>query len=612
MPMPDFAFSLLTPQPPLPLHQTPLHSRASHHQVEWLIPQERFRPLARLQACLAHLPALLCDCALTPEHRIVRRIIPVFLLSLAVVSVSAQVANQAAPAASEPAPAAGPSIAQTLATYEGQNVTAVEVAGRPEFTTGQFQSSFAQQAGQPFSKDKVDLTASALKTAAKCDTVRVQVEAEANGVRVIFVLEPAVYFGIFQFPGASRFPYSRLVQVANYPIQTPFNADEVERDRQALLKFFRQEGYFQSQVSTELKIDSQHQLANVVFHVQLARKAKFGDIDLAGAAPEQTPTLTHSLETWLARLRGLAIRPGHPYHYSTVTKATEYLQSQLQKHGQLGAQVKLAGAEYHADTNRADIHFTVDGGPKTSVAVEGAHVWSWTRKSLLPVYQGIGADEESVQEGRQALMSYFQAKGFFDVQVAAQMKKDKSGNAIVYRITKEKKHKVADVTVSGNTQLPGSQLTPHLSVKKSHLFSPGDFSDRLVRSSIDNLTAVYRSEGFSSVKIESSVVNRGGDIQVSFRVTEGPRDIVNSIVIDGDRTFPQSSFAPQGLKLAAGQPYSQSHVEADRANIISHYLQAGYLVASFRETATEVSKSDPHHINVVYHIDEGPKIDAAT
>jgi outer membrane protein assembly factor BamA len=316
------------------------------------------------------------------------------------------------------------------------------------------------------------------------------------------------------------------------------------------------------------------------------------------------------LQTLLALARGSAIRPGHNYHYSTLTKAIQYLQSQLQKQGRLGAQVTLAGAEYHADTNRADIHFSVDPGPKTAVAIEGAHVWSWTRKSLLPVYQGIGADDESMEEGRQALLSYFQAKGFFDVKVDAQLKKEKTDNSILYQITKEKKHKVTAVTASGNTQLPGSELTPHFAVEKSHLFSPGKFSDRLVRSSVKNLTAVYQSEGFSSVKVASSVVNRGGDVQVSFRVTEGPRDIVNSIVIDGDDTFPESKFAPRGLKLAAGQPYSQSHVEADRANIIVHYLEAGYLTSSFRETAAEVSKADPHHINVVYHIYEGPKVDA--
>ena len=49
-------------------------------------------------------------------------------------------------------------------------------------------------------------------------------------------------------------------------------------------------------------------------------------------------------------------------------------------------------------------------------------------------------------------------------------------------------------------------------------------------------------------------------------------------------------------------------MEADRASIVANYLKAGYLTSSFRETATEVSKNDPHHINVVYHIYEGPRV----
>jgi outer membrane protein assembly factor BamA len=125
---------------------------------------------------------------------------------------------------------------------------------------------------------------------------------------------------------------------------------------------------------------------------------------------------------------------------------------------------------------------------------------------------------------------------------------------------------------------------------------------------VNNLKAVYQSEGFSSVQVASSVANRGGDIVVEFRVTEGPRDVVNTLTIQGNDTLAPAQFAPGGLKVAAGQPYSQAHVEADRASIVANYLKTGYLNSSFRETATEVSKDDPHHINVVYHIYEGPKV----
>jgi outer membrane protein assembly factor BamA len=509
-----------------------------------------------------------------------------------------------------PANAATP--AQILSSYEGQNVTAIEVAGRPQSAASEFEPLFVQKPGEPFSIDKVNGTLAALKASGKAQEVRVQVDAEADGVRVLFILEPAVYFGIFQFPGAERFSYARLVQVANFQAQTPFNAADVERDRQALITFFRQQGYFQAKVDGEVKLDSAKGLANIVFHCQLERAAKFGVLDIAGESAEETATLGHSLQTLVARVRGAAIRPGRSYHYSALTKATQYLQSQLAKKGRLEARVTLAGAEFHADTNRADIHFTVQPGTVSTVKIEGAHIWNWTRKALLPVYQGVGVDEESVEEGRQALISHFQAKGYFDAKVDAQLKTEASGKTVLYQISKEKKHKVATVELSGNSKLPASELTPHIAVRKGHLFSPGDFSQQLLRSSVNSLKAVYQSEGFSSAQVASSVTNRGGDIHVQFRVTEGPRDVVNSLTIQGNDTLSAAQFAPDGLKVTAGQPYSQAHVEADRTNIVAHYLQAGYLNSSFRETATEVSKDDPHHINVVYQIYEGPKVMAGS
>lgn len=495
-----------------------------------------------------------------------------------------------------------------FSSYEGQNVDSIEIAGQPQLKTAEFEGSLEQKAGQPFSKDKVNQTADALKAATKFQNVRIQVDPDAKGVRILMILEPAVYFGVFQFPGAVQFPYSRLLQVANYPIQTPYNAAEVERDRQALLNFFRQEGYFKATVDSKLEVDQPHAIANVVFTTKLGQRAKFGDVIIAGIPNDEQHKLEDSLKGLLARAKQEAVRPGKTYHHSTLGRATQYLQAELEKKGLLGAQVTLAGAEFHADTNRADIHFQVNPGPKVKVDVEGARLWSWDKKKLLPMYQGVGVDDETLQEGKRALTSYYQSKGYFDVKVDAQLTHGANSSTVVYRIAKEKKHKVEDVKVTGNQQLKSSELTPHIAVQKKHLLSHGTFSEDLVRSSVKNLKAVYESEGFSDVQVVPTVTNHGGDIDVTFAVTEGPRDIVSSLTIEGADTFPASQYAPQGLKVVAGQPYSAAHVSADRATIVSNYLRAGYLTSTFRETATSVSKNDPHQINVVYHIYEGPRV----
>jgi outer membrane protein insertion porin family len=531
-----------------------------------------------------------------------------FLLCLVIwmacIPVSAQGSSQSA----DQMPKTSPATTQMLSSFEGQNISSIEIAGQPESRTPQFSSFFVQHAGEPFFLEKIDQTITALKASTRFKEVQLQVDPEENGVRILLILEPAVSFGIFRFPGAEQFAYSRLVQVANYPPRAPYNANDVEKDRQSLLTFFREEGYFQGKVEPETQVDAKHALANVIFHVSLNRRAAFGNVVFSGATQEETAKLDKALQMLWARGRGAAIRPGKAYRRSTLTRAVKYLQSRLEKQGRLSAQVKLIGAEYHPDTNRADIHFDLQPGPMIRVQVTGAHLFSWTRKSLLPVYQGIGVDEESVQEGQQALVSYFQTKGFFDVKVDAQSSKDKTGDTIVYQISKGKKHKVIDVKLTGNAQVASEQLAPQIRVQKSHLFSPGKFSEKLVRDSAKGLQAVYESEGFSSAQVTSKVQNQDGDITVSFQVKEGPRDIVNSLQIEGADTFPEAKFAPDGLKLGVGKPYSQALVEADRANIVAHYLKAGYLTSSFRQTATLVSKHDPHHINVVYHIYEGPQV----
>jgi outer membrane protein insertion porin family len=515
---------------------------------------------------------------------------------------------QAAAAKRTPQDSNTPPAEQILSSYEGQAVTTVEIAGRPDLKSSQFEAQLAQKAGQPFAREKVTASASALKATGHFQDVRIQVEPEAKGLRVLFVLEPAVYYGIFTFPGAERFPYSRLIQVSNYTSQAPYDASTVERDRQRMLRFFQQEGYFQAQVTTSLQTDSKHGVVNVVFQSTLNRKAKFGQVNIEGVSPSQQKDLHDQLTGPMARLRGAAIRPGKTYKRNTLKKATSRLESHLQGNGYLAAQVKLSGAEYHADSNRAEIHFDANAGTKTKVEVSGAHLWPWTKKSLLPEYQGVGVDPEIVQEGEQALSSYYQKKGYFNVKVTSDTTGDDKLRTVIYHVTKGKKHSVTAVHLTGEQQLKAEDLTPHIAVQKKHFLSHGQFSDQLVRASIKNLKGVYQSQGFSSVQVTSNVKNEDGDIEVTFHVTEGPRDIVNSLAIQGANTFPESQFAPKGLKVAAGQPYSQAKVQADRAGIMANYFKAGYLTASFRETAAEASKNDPHHINVVYHIYEGPRV----
>ena len=505
-------------------------------------------------------------------------------------------------------PQTSPQLQQMLSSYEGQTVTSIEIAGEPEATTATFAGLLQQRAGQPFAIRKVNASIAALKQTGKFTDVQLQIYPEATGVRVLLVLHPAIYFGLFEFPGAEKFSYSRLIQVTNYPPEAAYNDHDVRRATENLLTFLRQHGYFHAQVDPETQIDRAHRLANIVFHVTLGRQAKFGVVDIQGAPPAETAELQKQLKGIWARLRGSAIHPGKTYRYKTLTNATRYLQGELQKKNWLAAKVTLQGAEYIAATNRANIHYQVHTGPILHVKIEGAHLWSWDKKSLLPVYQGAGVNPELVQEGRQSLRAYFEGKGYFNAKVDSSFQKAQSGDTIVYSIDKGKKYKVTAVRLVGNTSIASNKLLPQITVEKAHFFSRGKYSKPRAQASARNLTAVYQANGFSKAAVTPAVTQNGTNLSILFHVSEGPRQVVHSLQIEGANTLAQAEYAPKGLRLAAGQPYSEQHIADDRKTIIANYLERGYLTASFRETARAVSPRQPDAINVVYHIYEGPRV----
>ncbi|HEX7959577.1 MAG TPA: POTRA domain-containing protein, partial [Terriglobales bacterium] len=533
-------------------------------------------------------------------------------IAVALLLISLGMRGQTGPTATpEQAPKTAPQVKQVLPSYEGQRVTTVELAGQPELNPQALLPLVPQRAGEPFSQSKVDASLEALQKKGGFQTVELEIRPDPDGVRVLFVLQPAIYYGIFEFPGAlDRFAYSRLLQVANYPPRGAYTSVDVADAQRALETYFQRSGFFLAEVRPEVQVDKVHGLANVIFHTTLNRRAKFGHVEISGTTPEETGHLQKVLRSWRARLRGSAIREGKSYSLKTLQNATQYLENDLMKRDHLAGEVKLIGANYDPQTNRADVHFNVTPGPLVHVKVEGAHLWSWTRRRLLPLYQQVGLDPELIQEGRQNLISHFQSKGFFEVKVTTQVQQQPNGQTVLYQITKGPRHKVKEVNIAGNQHISDEELRPVLKVSKARFFSRGQYSEKLVRTSVNNLRRVYQANGFSSVQVTPQVEDRNGNLAVTFRVDEGPQDIVETLRLEGN-TVPEAQLAPQGLRLAPGQPYSTKRVDDDRSQIMAQYLRFGFLNATFRPTAKQVG-NDKHRLEVVYTINEGPRVETAT
>ncbi len=503
-----------------------------------------------------------------------------------------------------PTPTDTSSVKRTeLLSYEGQTVSSVELAGRPDLNAGEYTELIAQRAGEKFSADKIDESIIALQRTGQFQDIQVDLRPELEGVRVMFIPQPATYFGIYQFTGAEHFPYARLLQVASYVPQEPYSAVDIQKAQDALTKFLQRNGFFEAQVDPNVQTDKPNGLANVNFKVTLNRQAKFGDISITGTTPDETEHLKGILRSLRARIKMSAIRVGKAYSLPTLQRAIGYLEGRLQSENHLAAQVKLIGADYNPQTNRADISFEVHTGPIVHAQVQGAHLWPWTKHKLLPIYQQNGLAPEMIQEGRQNLLKHFREKGFFDIQVATQTQVHPNGVTVFYRVMKGDRKKIEDVAFTGNQHFDKYELMQHVNVKKARLLSKGTYNE----TSIKTLQAFYQSKGFNQAKVVPQFSAKDKNIVVTFAVTEGSQDIVDSLRVEGNNSMPLNRLAPDGLSIGPGQPYAQKSLADDRNKIMSHYLDEGYLTATFHATAQPLP-NDAHKFEVVYEIAEGPQV----
>jgi outer membrane protein insertion porin family len=495
--------------------------------------------------------------------------------------------------------------------YEGQNVSAIDLIGNPHRDAEPLRDLIEQKAGKPYSQAQVDASVAALQQTGKFPKVTVTVVPDLAGLRLNFLLEPAYYLGLVDFPGATKlFAYTRLLQVADLPQEDPFDKARIGVAEKALADFFHHNGYFLAAIETNTEIQDDRQLVNVTFSVTPGKQARVAGVNLQGADGSQNPRLLHSLRSLRARFSGALLKPGKAYTPERITAAMAAIKRTLAQERRLASHVEENPPQYHPETNRVDVSFKVEIGPLVTVRVTGARlsalpfVSGRAIEKLIPIYSEGTIDRDLVQEGQQNLVDYFQKKGYFDAQVKTNFQRQSDQILLVYEIDKGKKHKVSSIVFQGNHQVSEGDLMGVVVVKKSHLWSRGSVSQKLADQSAKNLQALYRDRGYEAIKVTPQIVEHEPRIDIVFNIEEGAQTLVQNVQVTGNDNVPLEQIAaPKGLQLHPGVPFSTRLLSEDRNRISATYLNRGYLNAEVKTTLSR-DPADPHRVDVTYKVTE--------
>ena len=504
-------------------------------------------------------------------------------------------------------------LAQTgpQAAYEGQNVSAVSLIANPHRDLSPLLPLVSQKAGAPYVGKNIQESANSLKQAGGFTDVQVTVEPEVSGLRVNFLLEPAYYLGSVEFSAVGKyFAYTRLLQVVNLPDEEPYDPSRIPLAENALREFLRKNGYFQATVHAEPAIDDDHKLVSVEFTVTMGSRARISSVNVEGPEAGESARLLHAMRSLRARLSGGLLKSGKPYTPQRMKAASQLMKRTLTRDDRLASSIQENAPLYNASTNQVEVSFKVEVGPIVTVRAVGARL---TRipflqgrqlKTLIPIYSEGAVDRDLVEEGQRNLTDYFQKKGFSDVKVTTQFEKQPDQILVVYQIDRGTKHKVGDIVFQGNYKLSTKELMEQVTVKKSHIWTHGRVSQKLLKQSAENMRALYRDRGYEDVKVTPRTVDREPKIDIAFNIEEGIQTVVEGVEIAGNQNLDSSLLAaPKGFQLRAGQPYSPRRLAEDRNRISANYLNRGYLNVDVK-TTVKPSTVDPHRVNVAYAITE--------
>jgi len=520
------------------------------------------------------------------------------MISLAPVARAGSSASISSPLVQEPQ-ATTPSALASMSAYLGRTVKSIELPGVS--SVDRFLELLSQKDGQPLDRDQVRDSIRILFATGRFADIQAEVTPSGTDVRLSFVTSPNFFVGAVDVDGSTNHPsYNQIVNASKFELGELYTRDKRDRAVQNIRQLLQESGYYRARVSVETTSNAATQQINILFHITSGEPAHVGEVKLAG----------HSRFS-LTEVQDIArMHPGDRITANRVTNSLQHLRKKLQKQQRVLAQVSIAEQKYRPESNAVDYTFLIEPGPLVVIYAQGFHISRGVLKKEVPVYQENALDDDLLNEGKRNLLDYLQSRGHFDSTVNFQRESGPDLLRVIYHIDPGPVHKLERIEITGNKYFPAPLLRQRLQIQPASTFSPGRYSDALLKNDVAGFQALYISNGFRQIKIQTKVDDNyhGSDnhLAVHIQIEEGPQTLVGAFQIAGNQKIDAGTF-PE-LNTRAGQPYSEQNLATDRELILNYYFNHGFPNAVL-DITTSPSPRELNRDDVTYTIQEGEQFE---
>src|SRR3984957_2911650 len=434
-----------------------------------------------------------------------------------------------------------------MSSYVGRTVKLVELPGVPD--ADHLLQMVPQKAGQSLDRDQVRDSIRVLFSTGRFADIQAEVTVSGTDVILTFTTSLNFFVGAIDVEGAPGHPsYNQIVNASKLQFGELHTLDKLNRSLQNIRQLMQENGYYRARVTAESTSNAATQQVSILFHVTAREPAHVGEVKVSGHA-----SFSQGQVQDLARLH-----PGERVTAARITNALQHLRKRLQKQQRVLAQVSIAEQKYRAESNAVDYTFLIEPGPVVVVYAQGFHVSRGTLKKEIPIYQENAFDDDLLNEGKRNLLNYRQSRGHFDASVDFQKETTPDTVRITYRIDPGPVHKLELVEITGNEYFSTPLLRQRLQIQPAgKFFSPGRYSEALLKNDVTGFQALYLSNGFRQAKIHTKIDDNYGSnpnhLAVHIRVEQGAQRLGGAFGIGGKqkcgpKPFP-SSIPPRASHI---------------------------------------------------------------
>ena len=484
--------------------------------------------------------------------------------------------------------------------FDGLTVERIEFVPTAQPLSGERRVTLVDvRQGAPLRSQDLRTSIVKLFETGRYEAIEVEADRANGGVVIRFHTSPAWFVGDVEVTGANEPPTrNQLITASKLRLGQRHTQEAVADGLRGLRRILADNGYVEPVVEIAIQEHPDTYQVDITYNIRPATRARVGQVVVSGDS-ELSPDQAREIAKW---------GPGRPYTLRVVQAGLDRLRKHLQEQDRWLATVRLVGTHYNSDENRIDPVVRIEKGPKLELRLEGVELSPKAVRRSVPIFDEGVVAADLLEEGAGNLRERLESDGYFEAQVEYEVERETPELiSIVYRIEPGPKQRLQRVAIAGNFYFDDETIRERMLVEESSLQARrGRFSHGLLERDLEAIFALYASNGFEGVQIESSVEGEGKrGLTARITIDEGEPTFIEELIVRGLERFPLDDSQFQ-LASAEGQPFSRLSVATDRDLILAEYFNAGFQDARF-DWATRPG-SAANRVVVEYAVEEGEQL----